>query len=309
MMRARLAFSIAAQSALLALIAIPFSAVCWSQEQNATSAPGNIFARQNLVAWCVVPFDASNRTPAERAEMLERLGFTKLAYDWRDNHIPTFEDEILCLRKHNIEFFAHWMTGPESPGYQPMMQLFEKYQLHPQLWIIAPAMEAASQQERVEVNARALLPFVADAKRLGCKLGLYNHGGWSGEPENMIAMTQWLREHAETEDVGIVYNLHHGHEHLARFAEALKAMQPYLLCLNLNGMNPAGPKILPLGQGTEDLRILKIIRDSAYHGPLGILDHREDTDAEISLRQNLSGLRKLLVEMGEQEAAATYLVQ
>ncbi len=275
----------------------------WADDKPASGA---IFAKQNLAAWCVVPFDARGRGPAERAAMLKKLGFSKLAYDWRDNHIPTFEDEIQCLQKQDIEFFAHWMAPAGSPGYQPMMDLIEKYKLHPQLWMIAPAAEAESQAQRVEINSRALLPYVAEAKRLGCQLCLYNHGGWSGEPENMIAMVKWLREHADTQDVGIVYNFHHGHEHLPRFPQAFQEMLPYLTCVNLNGMTAGGPKILPLGQGQEDRRVLEMIRDSGYHGPLGILDHREDTDAEVSLQANLDGLKQLLLEMGETEAAKTY---
>ena len=34
-----------------------------------------------------------------------------------------------------------------------MMGLIEKYQLHPQIWMIAPAAEAESQEKRVEINA------------------------------------------------------------------------------------------------------------------------------------------------------------
>ncbi|MDA0725322.1 MAG: hypothetical protein O3B25_13790 [Verrucomicrobia bacterium] len=45
-----------------------------------------VFALDNLVAWCIVPFDAKKRGPAERAEMAKRLGFTKIAYDWRGEH-------------------------------------------------------------------------------------------------------------------------------------------------------------------------------------------------------------------------------
>ncbi len=277
---------------------------CHAQDRT-PKATGSIFARENLVAWCVVPFDAKNRTPTERADMLKKLGFTKLAYDWRDNHIPSFEDEIRALQQQQIEFFAHWTPSSQSPGYQPMMQLIEKYKLHPQLWMISPAMQAETPEKQVEINARALLPYVEDAKRLGCKFGIYNHGGWSGEPENMIAITQWLREHAGTQDVGIVYNFHHGHEHLKQFPQALKRMVPYLICLNLNGMTVGGPKILPLSQGKEDLRVLKMVRDSGYRGPIGILDHRADTDAETSLQQNLEGLQKLLGELGETEAAHT----
>ena len=60
--------------------------------------------------------------------------------------------------------------------------------------------------------------------KIGCKLALYNHGGWFGEPENQIAMIEALK----LTNVGIVYNLHHGHDHLDRFPELLKKMQPYL---------------------------------------------------------------------------------
>lgn len=54
------------------------------------------FARDQLVAWCIVPFDSADRSPQERVEMLERLGLRRVAYDWRDRHVPTFEDEIVA---------------------------------------------------------------------------------------------------------------------------------------------------------------------------------------------------------------------
>ena len=58
--------------------------------------------------WCVVPFDAKERGPKERADMLKRLGFKTLAYDWRDVHIPTFDEEVAELRKHGIRMSAFW---------------------------------------------------------------------------------------------------------------------------------------------------------------------------------------------------------
>jgi hypothetical protein len=59
----------------------------------------------------------------------------------------------------------------------------------------------------------------------------------------------------------------------------------------------ANPKILPLGQGQHELAMMRIIRDSGYRGPIGILDHRGDTDAEQSLRENLEGLQRLLSDL------------
>ena len=100
--------------------------------------------------------------------------------------------------------------------------------------------------------------------------------------------------------MGIVYNFHHAHEHLTQIESALALMKPYLLCLNLNGMNDEPkPKILPLGQGKHDERLLKLVAGSGYDGPIGILDHRDDVDAEQSLRENLEGLDKWIAKQGE----------
>ena len=74
-------------------------------------------------------------------------------------------------------------------------------------------------------------------------------------------------------------------------------MVPYLYCVNLNGMRRGGPMILPLGQGDNDRQWLEMIGDSGYQGPIGILDHRGNVDAEQSLRENLDGLEKLVAEM------------
>ena len=262
--------------------------------------PKSIFAKDNLVAWCIVPFDAKNRGPEERAEMLNRLGITKVAYDWRQQHIPTFEEEILQYKKHNLDFFAFW-------GWHPSMTpLVKKHGIKPQIWSTMPSPSQGTQAEKVEGAARAMLPLVEQARQLDCQLGLYNHGGWGGEPENLVAVTQWLRENAKADHVGIVYNFHHGHTHLARMPEVFDAMVPYLMCVNLNGLTVGGPKILPLGQGKEDLRELKIIRDSGYKGPIGILDHRDRIDAEQSLKENLCGLKGLLKELGDEAALRTF---
>jgi len=261
--------------------------------EPATAGSRAIFAPENLVAWCVVPFDASKRGPAERAEMLQRLGFKKLAYDWRQEHVPTFEQEILELKKHGIEFFAFWSEHEEA------FRLFEKHRINPQIWKTAPSPKGQTQEERVENAAKQLLPLVERARQLNAKLGLYNHGGWGGQPENLVAVCQWLKQKAATAHVGIIYNFHHGHEHLERFPEAFNAMIPHLLCVNLNGMMPDGPKILAFGQGNEDLRWLKMIYGSGYRGPIGILDHRNEVDAEESLKQSLEGLRRLLQQINK----------
>lgn len=151
------------------------------------------------------------------------------------------------------------------------------------------------------------MPLVEQTRKLGCQLALYNHGGWGGEPQNLTAVACWLRDNAKADHVGIVYNFHHGHGHIQDFAEVLALMKPYLLCLNLNGMNDnANPKILPIGSGQHERAMMEAIAKSGYSGPIGIPDHRGDTDTEESFRQNLDGMKKVLEEMGDEAALRTY---
>jgi hypothetical protein len=253
-----------------------------------------LYSRDNLVAWCIVPFDSKNRSPAQRAEMVKKLGISKVAYDWRDNHVPTFEQEILEYKKHGIEYFAFWGM------HEKAFELFAKHSLHPQIWQIAPAPGGKTNEERVAAAVKQLLPLVERTRKMGCKLGLYNHGGWNGEPENMVAICKSLREQHQGEHVGIVYNLHHAHDRIANFDKSLALMRPYLLCLNLNGMtadgDKKGKKILPLGAGEHDLVMLKAIHSSGYRGPIGIIGHTND-DVEQRLGDNLDGLDWLLPQI------------
>src|SRR5687768_3734765 len=87
-----------------------------------------VFARENLVAWCVVPFDARRRTPRQRAEMLERIGIRRLAYDWRDQHLPTFEEELVALKDHGIELTAVWFPETLDANARFLLDTLAKHQ-------------------------------------------------------------------------------------------------------------------------------------------------------------------------------------
>jgi sugar phosphate isomerase/epimerase len=252
----------------------------------------DVFDREHLVAWCIVPFDAKKRSPAERVEMLKELGFKKYAYDWRAEHLPTFDEEVGLLKKAGIELTAVWFPAGLNDDAKRLFAVIEKHKISPQLWVMFAEPPAKEQAAKVREAARALRPVVEAAGKLGCRVALYNHGGWAGEPENQIAVIEALG----LKNVGIVYNLHHGHEHLERFPALLKTMKPHLLALNLNGMvkggDKVGKKVLPLGAGELDLGLLKVIRDSGYAGPIGILGHTQD-DAAERLADNLDGLEWL----------------
>jgi hypothetical protein len=255
-----------------------------------------LFERDNLVAWCIVPFDGKQRTPEQRADMLGRLGIKHFAYDHRPQHHPTFERELLALKKHGIDLLSIISPSPQ------MLALLEKHNLKPQVWAVFPAAPASVTvfEERVKFSVDGILPLVEKTRQMGCQLGLYGHGGWSGHPDNMVAVAKCLREEHGAGHVGIVYNLHWAHNVLDRFPSVLEILKPYLICLNLNGMTKNGPAvgkmILPLAQGELDLTLLTQIRDSGYAGPIGILNHSNE-DAELRLQDNLDGLNWLAAQL------------
>jgi hypothetical protein len=161
---------------------------------------------------------------------------------------------------------------------------------------MAGAPGELDQQAMVKHAADRIRPVALAAAKAGCRVSIYNHGGWGGEPENMVAICEELK----LPNVGIVYNQHHGHDHLPRFREALATMLPHLHFLNINGMtaegDKKGKKILVLGQGDLDVELAKTICESGYRGPIGILNHTGH-DAEARLLDNLEGLDWVVGEL------------
>jgi sugar phosphate isomerase/epimerase len=258
---------------------------------------GELFARENLVAWCIVPFDAAQRSPEQRADMLKELGITRLAYDYRDEHIPSFEHELEVLKERGIVLQAVWLWLDPKEGEilnasnRTILEILEESGTHTELWVSFPAQVFGEkgQEERVDKAVRILEAVSERAGEIGCTIALYNHGDWFGEPENQLEILSRL----DPEKVRIVYNFHHGHTQVERFPELLDRMLPYLSCININGMRVDGPKILPVGAGDREEEMLRAIAASGYSGPIGILGHTEGRDIRPVLESNLEGLEKI----------------
>ena len=283
-----------------------------------------LFAKSNLMAWCVVPFDSLERGPQERAAMLKELGISKLAYDWREKHLPTFPDELNALKENQIELTAvwFWISTPQAEqldsANQVMFNMVKENNIKTDFWIGIDKgfFEGLTDEEKLDKGVAAVKSLHKMASEIGCTISLYNHGDWFGEPDNQIRIIEKsglndgglinIIEKSGLKDVGIIYSFHHAHSQVADFPARLKRMLPYLRAININGMNVNGPQILPVGQGESELEMLKTIKASGYHGPIGILGHIAEKDVKQVLEGNLEGLKKLLGEMGETEALATY---
>ena len=67
------------------------------------------FKKENLIPWSIVGFDVKERTPLQRLEMLERIGFKQYAYGNRPKHIPTMKAEWELAKEKGIAVSAVWL--------------------------------------------------------------------------------------------------------------------------------------------------------------------------------------------------------
>ncbi len=257
----------------------------------------SLFEKENLLAWCIVPFDADMRTPQERAEMLDDLGITKFAYDYRDEHIPSFREEIETLKDHHISLDAVWLwvdprwEEPLNNAGREIFDILRETGTKTEIWLGLPdnAFEGLPDEESLSIAVKVVRDVLQEALELGCSIALYNHGGWFGEPDNLVRIIDIIG----SDKVRIVYNFHHAHHQVDQFGENLELMLPYLSTININGMRVEGPKIITLGQGDRELEMLRIIKASGYSGPIGVIGHTDGEDIRVVLERNLKGLEEL----------------
>jgi hypothetical protein len=273
--------------------------------------PGDAFSKDNLVAWCIVPFDVMKRSPEERAQMLERLGLTRLAYDWREEHVSSFNDELDALERHHITLQAFWMPyGPDpahSSHYQTILSLLERRHVKTQLWWSFgsddTALDRLSESGKVALVGAMVRQLADDAARLGCTVGLYNHNGWFGEPENELAILNYVNR----PNVGIVYNFNHAENQIDRFPDFFPKLLPHLIALNIAGLQSGPPgKVVPVGRGDGEQEMIRVIGQSGFAGPVGIINEDTDPDAERGLAMNIEGLKTILENLGFDRTRSTF---
>ncbi len=253
---------------------------------------------EKYYAWCIVPFDNQKRTPEQRVEMLKELGFKSYAYDWREEHLPEMAREFHLAAKNNIEIIAVWLwidrkdaAGNLSENNQKVLEALRETQLKTQIWVSFPDNYFNNMDDELKLEEAAeMISYISlEAEDIGCRVGLYNHGGWFGRPENLVRVIESMPRL----DIGIVFNFHHAHDMIDEFPELVKMMKPYLWAVNLNGMNPDGPKILTIGKGKWEEFMIVTLEENGYNGPYGVLGHVNDADVKEVLKANLQGLQTL----------------
>ncbi len=278
------------------LVSLLFS--CGSSK-NHYNKENNLFSKSNLIPWSIVGFDVKERTPEQRLEMLERLGYNQYAYGNRPKHIPTMKEEWVLAKEKNITIKAVWLyinlkkDQPNllKPESEVIFNNLKEVALKTQIWVgFEPTYFEDLYEEEALKQAVEMISYLSKrAEALGCKIALYNHGGWFGKPDNQLKIIEALPE----QDLGVVFNFHHAHDSLDAYSENIKKLFPYLWAVSLNGMKAEGPKIMTMGEGNLEKDMIQQLLDLNYTGPFNILGHVKGGDPEIILENNYNGLQLL----------------
>jgi len=325
-----------------------FSALTLSvSSASATPADGSprpsLWEHDNLIAWCVVPFDAKKRSPEERAAMLQGLGFKHFAYDWRENDVPTFDAEIEALQHHGIELTAWWFPiAADDALAKSTLETFKRHGVHPQLWVVStrkepeiPGMPKTEEEfnkltpeqfsalltkawqadmpktpqeqlARVQEETDRIQALVRLAAPYGTKVELYNHNGWFGMVDNQLAIIHELKKRG-VRDVGMVYNFSHArdamHDDTVRFPQIWKEIRPYVVAVNITGTHMDDST--PIIYPSQGDRELEMMRTIQGSDWKGRVGviAEKGGDAEITLKNYMIGLDWLALELKQAGSA------
>jgi hypothetical protein len=300
----------------LGFLACFISGLLWVDVVNAQSPnnelndPSMIFAKHHLIAWCIVPYDVLERDAEQRMRMLNRLGITKYAWDWRQKHLATLPIELREAENHDIEVSAIWFWIDQrvedslTVEHEKIIEDIIQAKLQTALWISFDAafFNDLNQEQKIEKAVKVLRLVRSKVDHMGIKLALYNHGEWFGNPLNQLA----ILDHLGDSTIGMIYNFHHAHDQIDNYDTYIRAALPKLWVVNLNGMRLHSDKIMPLGSGDLEKRMIKTLVDLGYQGKIGILGHVEDEDVEVVLRRNIDGLKTILEALNYTEPLKTY---
>ena len=280
-------------------IIIVSSIILFICSHSSIAQGSNFITIADSYPWCIVAYDSLERSPTDRIRLIKDLGFDKYAYDWRDQHLDDTYEELKLARENDIQIIGIWFwlnakrdrLGRLSMSNKRILKAVKKLKLKTTFWLSFNDNFFQDQnQDQAIITATKMIAAIAKkTEKMSCKIALYNHSGWFGNPYNQLAIIKAL-PHL---DLRIVYNFHHFESSLDEFPKMVKAILPYLTAVNLNGVQKNSKKILTIGKGAYEKEMIEILQHAGYNGPWGILGHVENMDVRKVLKQNLEGLKAM----------------
>src|SRR5512146_2265859 len=202
--------------------------------------------------------DATHKTPAEQVALVKEVGFAGVGPTY--HNAAELQEWLVALDQNRLKMFALYLqlslddvSASVASVKEAAAALRGRDTL---LWLyVTDKRGAPSDTNDDAVAVQALREISDDAKDAGLRVALYPHTGlFVQSVEDAVR----LAEKVNRKNVGVTFNLCHwlmvdGKD----LAASLKAAQPYLFCVTINGADAGGTSwkelIQPLDRGTYDV--------------------------------------------------------
>ncbi len=252
-----------------------------------------------VAPWCILGFDAMERTPEQRISMIKEMGLSKYGFNKGKGDLTTMIEEFNLASENEIEISSIflWLNakrdsiGKLSPSNQELLNNLKKVDQKPVIWLSFSEnfFENIDQNESLNLSVEMIKFIKLKADELDCELALYNHHGWFGNPHHQVEILEQL----DDASISLVYNFHHAQDYVDEFPDIAKKIAPHLSYVNLNGVKKHGPQILDIGEGDHEYEMILKLKEEGFDGPWGILGHIKDEDVKQVLDRNIKGIELL----------------
>jgi len=243
--------------------------------------------------------DATHKTPAEQVALVKEVGIAGVGPIY--HNAAELQQWLAALDQNQLRMFALYLPLRLDDVPASLASVKEAAAAlrgrDTLLWLYVTGKRDVPLDTDDEAVAVQALREISDyAKNAGLRVALYPHTGFVVQSvEDAVR----LAEKVHRKNVGVTFNLCHwlmvdGKD----LAASLKAAQPYLFCVTINGADAGGRSwkelIQPLDRGTYDVsQVLRLLRKMKYTGPIGLQHYGIGGDARENLEHSMEGWKRL----------------
>jgi sugar phosphate isomerase/epimerase len=250
-------------------------------------------------ALCMDTHDEMKRSIEEQNEMLHDLGFDGVAHLWLDG----LSERAASAKKTGLKVFQIYFQVDLAAEPPFDSQLSEKLSAvkgqgtQLALLINGATPSDASLDDKVTAIVQKILDI---AEPLGVSVVLYPHvNSWNEKVSDCLRIARRF----PGKKVGVMFNLCHwaAVDKSENLESVLRSALPYLSAITINGTDTpeeiqakTGNWLQPLDAGSFDqAKLLKILDDLGYHGPVGLQCFGIPGDARIHLERSMKKWKSL----------------
>ena len=243
--------------------------------------------------------DATHKTPEEQVALIKELGFAGIGpiYHGADD----LQQWFAALDKAGLKMFALYVPLRLDAIEASITSLKEITAAlkgrDTMLWLyVTDKGHKPSTSDNDDTAVKALCDIAGMAQGAGLRVAMYPHTGcYVARVEDGVRLVK----KAGCKNLGVTFNLCHWLKVDGKDLNAtLKAAQPCLFCVTINGADADGKDwkalIQPLDRGTYDVgRVLHRLATMGYTGPVGLQHYGIKGDALENLKHSMDGWKKL----------------